>query len=244
MHPDNIMPGLYNGVGYDIMQSIGFVLAASYCLLAGLKLGIKKSQLIIAIAGGFFAQLFGGMVIPLVYKIFVLRTPVYQLQGFCPGRYFHSAFLSILIYALLVAKFFKWPVKKILDELIIAIMIMSSIGRIGCILTGCCEGKPIPLPGTTFNPDLVTYPVQIYMFLCEILILGMLVWINRKKKHDGRTFWYGILLYSFYRFFIEFLRTNPVFILGLTHAQCFSLVTLCISAVYLLYKSFCKPKDV
>ena len=62
--------------------------------------------------------------------------------------------------------------------------------------------------------------------------------IDRGEKYDGQTFWVGIFLYSIYRFLIEFYRTNPIFLYGLTHAQFFSIITLSISGFYLYFKKF------
>ena len=76
----------------------------------------------------------------------------------------------------------------------------------------------------------------------ELFICLLLIQINKKKKYDGQTFWVAVLLYSIYRFFIEFFRTNPFFLLGLTHAQVFSLLTLFLAwAVLGHHKHATKP---
>ncbi|MDD5436682.1 MAG: prolipoprotein diacylglyceryl transferase [Candidatus Omnitrophica bacterium] len=240
MHPYFRFFGLQI-IAYDLMQITGFILAASYCLLAGLRLKISGKRLIAVIAAGFFVQFFGGMVIPLIYRYAACSAPL-AARAFncCPGRYFHSSFLFILIYVLLISGFFRWPVRKVMDILMVAVMIMSSVGRIGCFLEGCCGGKPANLPWAMHfpsNPAVGVHPTQIYMFFAELLILGALLIIDRNKKYDGQTFWSGILLYSIYRFWVEYYRTNPVFMLGLTHAQYFSMITFFFAVLYMIRRS-------
>ena len=178
------------------------------------------------------------MLIPFIYKNIILgANATFEFWKYCPGRYFHSSFLTVLAYVLLVSKFLKWPTRKILDILVIAVMIMSSIGRIGCFFEGCCGGKQANVPWAMkfpSNPAVGVHPTQIYMFLAELLILAALVMIDRKKRYDSQTFWCGVFLYSVYRFCVEFYRTNPVFILGLTHAQYFSILTFFLSILYLV----------
>ena len=237
MHPYFRFFGLQIAL-YDLMQIAGFLFAASYCLSAGLRLKIDRRHLITIIVIGFFIQFFGGMVIPLIYRYAVCSMPLAARPfSCCPGRYFHSSFLFILIYVLLVSGFFRWPVRKVMDILMIAVMIMSSVGRIGCFFEGCCGGKPTNLPWAMrfpSNPLVGIHPTQIYMLFAELLILGALVMIDRNKKYDGRTFWSGMLMYSIYRFWIEYYRTNPVFMLGMTHAQYFSIITFLLAVFYMI----------
>jgi phosphatidylglycerol:prolipoprotein diacylglycerol transferase len=203
--------------------------------------GIRRSHLLWGIAGAFFIQFLGGALIPNLYTLL-------YFQSFAPskssGRYFHSVFFSVLIYGLVLCKALRWPVKKCLDHYAIAAMIMSSIGRIGCFFQGCCSGKPTALPwGVRFpdRPDVTVHPTQIYSFALEFLILVFLLWKNKHKTYDGQTFWTGVFWYSVYRFFIEFLRTNPLFLFGLTHAQVFSALSFALSVWVLLKHRPAKP---
>ena len=128
-----------------------------------------------------------------------------------------------------------------LDNLMVSVMIMSTVGRIGCFAEGCCSGKPTSVPWAIrlpLNPGVAVHPTQVYMFFSELAIVWILIYIQKKRKYDGQTFWAGIFLYSIYRFLIEFYRINPVFVYGLTHAQVFSIITLFISGFYLYFRKF------
>jgi phosphatidylglycerol---prolipoprotein diacylglyceryl transferase len=227
----------YKILWYNIMTIAGLAVAYVYLYYAFASLGIPRLQIFLYLALGLAVQYLGGMLIPFLYRwIYRGQTPWLNVWDKGPGRYFHSVFLSMILFTVVFARAFRWPGKKILDRFMIAAMIASAVGRVGCYLQGCCRGKPSDIfCAIRFPRDPLTplHPVQVYMFIAESLIVGFLFFLIRRKHEDGEIFWKGMGVYSLYRFLIEFLRTNPVFILGLTHAQVFSLLALVLSVCVL-----------
>ena len=93
------------------------------------------------------------------------------------------------------------------------------VGRLGCLMAGCCYGRPTDVAwavtftdpvanlnvGTPLNVPL--HPTQVYESLAGLVILGLLLLIERRgRPFAGRTFWSFVLLYSVSRFVIEFYR--------------------------------------
>lgn len=233
-------------LSYDLMTLISVIAICFYCYHSFVTIPIKKHQIYIYILFGFFVQFFGGMILPFLYRwVYFGQRPWLDIIQKSPGRYFHSVFLSMLIYTLLASKIWKWPTRKILDRFMIATLIASAIGRIGCFLHGCCKGKPCNLPWAvhvTNNPEMGLHPTQIYMFIVETALVFYLLRLRRHQRFDGETFWRGFFLYSIYRFLIEFVRTNPPAVFGLTHAQIFSGVGVGLSACVLSYYNDKFPK--
>ncbi len=227
---------------YALCQLLGYVVISVYMVHEITKIQyIRRDHVLLVIFLGFFVQYFGGSILPYLYKwIYFHKVPDWR-SFYRAGRYFHSVFLSYLAYLLLMCAWFRWPTKKVLDIFAIAVLIMSPIGRIGCFFQGCCVGKPaLPPWGISFPVYQGAYliPTQLYMLGIEMFLCFLLIQINKKKKYDGQTFWIAVFLYSFYRFLIEFLRSNPIFIFGLTHAQVFSIFTFCVAGGILnRYKS-------
>ncbi len=198
------------------------------------KFGQFDSELYIL--GLFATQPIGGQIIPFIYKwYFIGHFPQSELGS--AGRYFHSALLTAVAYTIIYCKIKKWPTKRILDYLAISACLMSAIGRIGCFLGGCCGGKPTDLPwGVRFPRETFhIHPTQLYHFGFEFFILfPLLIWINNRKRFEGETFWMFIWIYSFFRFWIEFIRMNPVAWADLTHAQIFSAIAVFVSGIILI----------
>ena len=97
-----------------------------------------------------------------------------------------------------------------------------AIGRLGCLMAGCCYGRPTDVPwGITFTNTLAAtnvgtplqislHPTQIYEAIAELIILAFLLAGERRwRLFPGRTFWTYLLLYPTARFIIEFYRGDP-----------------------------------
>jgi phosphatidylglycerol:prolipoprotein diacylglycerol transferase len=119
---------------------------------------------------------------------------------------------------------------KSLDLLAPFIALGQAIGRIGCLLNGCCFGRESKF-GLYFKLfDQTLIPTQLYSSLLLLLIFLILRFKQNSKHLPGEIFCSYIFLYSLKRFFIEFLRNDsPRIFYGLTLFQILSLLTLVIS---------------
>mgnify|MGYP001227135695 CR=1 FL=1 len=98
----------------------------------------------------------------------------------------------------------------------------QAVGRMGCLLAGCCYGQTTEVPwGITFTNTLAAanvgtpldkalHPTQLYEAAAMLLVLGLLLAGERRwKPFAGRSFWTYLLLYGSARFIIEFYRGDP-----------------------------------
>jgi len=140
------------------------------------------------------------------------------------------------------------------DAFAIAIPIGHSIGRIGCLLTGCCYGTHTALPWGIQYPEnsfpyllhrhgnlipdsavasLSVHPIPIYEIVFNILLFIVMIKIRDHFKTNGGLFRFYILSYCMFRFFEEFLRadTGASIFFNLKLIQ----INLLISIVWILY---------
>ena len=116
----------------------------------------------------------------------------------------------------------KLPLWTTCDLFAPGIALAQGVGRLGCLLAGCCYGKATDLPwGITFTNtlaaanvgtplDIALHPTQLYEAAAMLLVLGLLLAGERRwKPFAGRTFWTSLLLYGSGRFIIEFYRGDP-----------------------------------
>lgn len=116
----------------------------------------------------------------------------------------------------------KLPLWTTCDLFAPGIALAQGVGRLGCLLAGCCYGKVTDLPwGITFTSTLAAanvgtpleialHPTQIYEAAAALLILGaLLVGERHWRPFPGRTFWTYLLLYGTVRLVIEFYRGDP-----------------------------------
>jgi len=123
------------------------------------------------------------------------------------------------------------------DFIIPYLALAQAIGRVGCFLNGCCYGKATDSIFGVYFPGYILkiHPTQLYSALSLMVIYAILHVVYRIRKFNGQVFFSYLILYSLFRFFIEFLRANPIFMFGFTIHQYASLV-LCLMSIGLYIK--------
>ncbi len=135
---------------------------------------------------------------------------------------FYGGLLLAVAVAFWYMRRHRLPVWTTCDAFAPGIALGQAVGRIGCLMAGCCYGTPTDLPwGVTFtNPlaaanvgtplDVSLHPTQLYESAAVLAILGILLLAERRgTSFPGRTFWSYLLLYPCARFAIEFFRGDP-----------------------------------
>jgi len=153
------------------------------------------------------------------------------------GLAFQGALAAAFIVGIIAARIKGISFWKGADLFAPYIALGQSIGRIGCFLNGCCYGLVtndffgVTFPGEAF----MRIPVQIYSSVCLFFVALFLIFIRKKCSFKGCLFCMYLIMYSIFRFFIDFLRidTPPVF-LGLHLAQLISIGTLVFGIALLL----------
>ena len=116
---------------------------------------------------------------------------------------------------------------KIADLFAPSVMIAYAIGRIGCLLNGCCYGGPTNMPwGIRFFDDghwtPPSHPTQLYASLLSLVFFAGLVWLERRRTYFGQIACWYLVGASVERFLMEIWRagtTSDVVALGLTDVQ-------------------------
>jgi phosphatidylglycerol:prolipoprotein diacylglycerol transferase len=113
----------------------------------------------------------------------------------------------------------KLNILKVADLLSPFVALGQAIGRLGCLLNGCCGGRTV-------------ISLQIYSSFILILIFIVLRFLQEKPHKEGEVFFAYLILYSLKRFCIEFWRADykSVFA-GLTLFQLISAVVLLIGLI-------------
>jgi phosphatidylglycerol:prolipoprotein diacylglycerol transferase len=135
--------------------------------------------------------------------------------------WFGGLFLASVV-ALVYLRKKKLPAYKTFDLIVPYLALAQAIGRIGCLLNGCCFGRTIFIP------------IQIYSSAILILIFMVLRFMQNRPHREGQIFFAYLLLYSLKRFFIEFWRVdNPAVFFGLTLFQLISIMVFLAAVIKL-----------
>jgi len=162
------------------------------------------------------------------------------------GLVYYGGLVGGIVAGMIYIRWKKMPLWKTADVLAPSIALGSFLGRVGCLLNGCCYGKPTDLPWPwaiqfpngsyawdqqlqqglpgvgPSTPSLPVYPTEIYDGLLNLALYFFLAWLFRHKKFDGQIFSTYLLCYAVARGIVECFRgdyTNLHYHLGLTPAQ-------------------------
>ncbi len=148
---------------YGLMMVIGF-LAAVY-LIRRLSRNITPDPQLITNAALY--SLIGGVVgARLFYVIHYFEhfkeNPVSVFAIWHGGLELLGGVILAIIIIFFYLLYHKLPIRQYLDILAIALMLALVFGRIGCLLNGCCFGKPTELPwAVRFPYNSIAYLSQI-----------------------------------------------------------------------------------
>ena len=176
------------------------------------------------------------------------------------GATIFGAILGGTLAASIAARVMGISIGHFANIVALGLPLSQAIGRVGCILNGCCYGKPTALPWgvvwthprsyayqDTFLRGIAVHPTQVYELIWNLFFVFTTVWLVRKRllKRGWMLYLLYISVYSFGRFFITLLRVNEPFLFGLQQAQVVSLLVLAIAIpllVYLLRKPVSQPE--
>ncbi len=118
----------------------------------------------------------------------------------------------------------KLPLWKVLDLVAPYLALGQAIGRIGCLLNGCCFGRPVSW-GLYFPVHQARlHPTQMYLTGGFLAVFFVLRRYQEGRLGTGRVFVLYIFLASAWRFIVEFFRADHYhFFLGLSVFQWMSL---------------------
>ena len=225
-----------------VLLKLPFFILYSYPLFMGLAWGVgfyltqylfekcneDTSVLLKLFFGVFVSAWIGAKVFFLLFsaqhKIYqYLYADYFWLGG---GFVFYGGLIFGLFFYLAYTLIFKKFNFQKSYLLIPGLIFGHAIGRIGCLLTGCCYGSKCTLPWAVKIAEEYRHPVQLYEAIA-LLCLGYfsLTWIKAKKSNINIITNY-LLYYSILRFMLEFFRGDEVrgvFWLSLSASQIISI---------------------
>ena len=172
-------------------------------------------------------------------------TEIFMVQH--GGLVYYGGLIGASVGCILYARLKKLPLWPLADILAPSIALGCFFGRWGCLMNGCCFGRPTTMPwgiqfpasasaaGNFTYPNYV-HPTEIYDSLLNLALYGFLAWLYRRHKFDGQVFAVYLIGYAILRSFVELFRgdyTPAHYWGGLTPAQIMSIGTVLFGAVLL-----------
>lgn len=233
MLPEICQIGGFTIYSYGLMMVLAFFVCAYLASFQARREGVSPELIFNLCFFIFIFGLIGARVFYLFSNLgFYLRNPLEIIMLQHGGMAWFGGLIFGAGASIIFIKKNKLKLFKILDLLIPFVALAQSIGRIGCLLNGCCFGRPSEF-GIYFKVfGRVLIPTQLYSSLLLLLIFFILRFIQDRKHAAGEVLCAYLFLYSIKRFFIEYFRNDsPRIFYELTLFQILSLAVFFISLV-------------
>lgn len=146
------------------------------------------------------------------------------------GLTYYGGFLGASLAAWFLLRADKFPFWKAADMAGMVVPVGLAFGRLGCLLGGCCFGRPLSGPlGLVFPPysaassaqardgllegahlhSLSVHPTQLYEAWGSFAIaVWLILSVHGKKRYDGQVFVAFVGSYAALRFVLEMVRAD------------------------------------
>ncbi|MBT3181409.1 MAG: prolipoprotein diacylglyceryl transferase [Deltaproteobacteria bacterium] len=222
MYPVLFKIPLFGGITihtYGVLVATGFVLGISWAVHESKRLGQDPAKMLDLV----FYLLIAAIVGSRVFHVFIsqrtefFQNPLILFQVWRGGLVFYGGLICCLLVAVWFIRRHKMKLLITLDIFAPAISIGHAVGRIGCLMAGCCYGREashgawysLTFPGVvdSFAPGgTPLFPTQLMEVTGELIILSILMIVRRFKRFDGQLMATYLMLYAVLRYFNEFFR--------------------------------------
>lgn len=220
MYPKLFELGAINIYTYGVLLAAAYLTGLQVALVRARRRGLDPNRVMdlgiyIIISALIGAKL---MLVIVEFEHFSLSLADLGALVRSGGVFYGGLFLAVPV-ALWYMRRHRMPIWTTCDIFAPGIALGHAIGRLGCLMAGCCFGRPTSVPwGITFTSPLAAsnvgtplgvalHPTQLYESGVELFIFTFLLLTERRgRPFRGRTFWAYVLLYGIARFIIELYR--------------------------------------
>ncbi len=241
---------------YGIIGILAFILAYFYARSKARLYNIDKQDVLYAACYGAVGLFIGAKLLyflALLPKFVshideVILHPKEAIEYFLGGFVFYGGLIGLLIGVIIYCRKFQLSVISYANIIAPGILIVHSLGRIGCFFAGCCYGieydgpLSITFPVNHFTMEMAgvpRFPVQLLESLLNLLMFVVLFVYGRKKRPEGQLLGIYLIFYSTVRFALEYVRADAVrgVFWGISTSQWISLGLLPLGMIITIYST-------
>lgn len=219
MHPTLVDLGFYQLPSYGVLVALGVVAGLLTLKRRGDRAGLDGAQLVdVGLWLVIWALVGAKGLLVLVELPRYLHDPAELVGLVRAGGVFLGGFLAAIVAAIVLFRRHRLPALATMDAFIPSVALGQAIGRIGCLLAGCCWGSRCNLPwaitytdpaaaanvGTPLHVALHPYPA--YESLLDFGLYLVLELLYSRRPSAGRVFATYLLAYGSGRFLLELTR--------------------------------------
>lgn len=206
--------------GYGLMMALGIFTAYYLLEYRAKKRGMDPDKIFYLTVWAVVSGLLGAKVLYLITRLpDLIADPSLIWQSIKDGFVVYGSIIGGVLGAFVYCKIGKLPFLKVFDLTVPGLALAQGIGRIGCLLAGCCYGmevaedNPIAIVfhDSHYAPnDIPLLPTQIISSVLNVLHFAVLMLLSKKLKKDGQVATCYLIFYSIGRFILEYFRGDLI----------------------------------
>ena len=161
------------------------------------------------------------------------------------GLTIFGAILGGLLGVWIYCRLHRVPFAPLADLAAPGIILAQAVGRVGCILNGCCYGEPTSswcafiYPVSHASHGIPVHPTQLYELLGDLVIFALLFWVFRGRlRPHGSLLALYLVLFSILTFTVRFWRGDTAPFLGpIQEGQLISILVFLVAATWMVVKT-------
>ena len=241
---------------YGVLMLIAVILVFVLAFLRARKRAVQiDDMLIIGAFSLLFAITFANLLYILVsYSVTEIVSAVlngrFEMFG---GLVYYGGLVGGVLGGILGTKVAKVNTQIVENAVIPYLPIGHAVGRIGCVMAGCCHGMEYEGIFSVHYPKSIAglpadqgyFPVQILEAVLNVFIALFLIWYSKRDREPFKILSLYVLLYAVSRFLLEFLRGDKMrgIYFGVSLSQWIAIMLFIISIGYLVNLKFKKRSD-
>lgn len=216
---------------YGVLIAMGFMAAIYLARIQASRQGEDPDQIADLCFYLLLSGIVGGRIVYILTNLkSYMQHPweiVFLWKG---GLVFYGGFIGAVLFLIYYTTRYRISFLKLADLLVPSLALAHVFGRLGCLVGGCCYGKPTNLPwGIVFPkgsmphqdqwvsgliaanaPALPIHPTQLYEAGAELCLFTLLVAMGPYKRFHGQLFLIWLALYPIARTLIEMFRGDAI----------------------------------
>jgi Prolipoprotein diacylglyceryl transferase len=213
--------------------------AFQVCGLVGLASSVTLTAILVAHLG-FSLWVMGALILSGIFTFLGLAMVTKIITGYENLIYYYHEIAILIVFTILL-KLLRQPVLAYLDFGILGISAFLVFGRVGCLMVGCCYGKPCRW-GVSYRKEHAVagfprflvgvrlFPIQGVESLWALCLTILGTILALRGNHPGEALALYVSGYGLGRFCFEFMRGDQErrYFWGFSEAQWISLILICI----------------
>lgn len=233
---------------YGVLIAVAFMVGITWTLREARRAGMDREKVLDLTYYVIIAAIVGSRLLYVVieYERYVSQ-PLNIFKIWEGGLVFYGGLLACVAVSWWYTRRHQWSLRSTADLYMPGVALGHAIGRLGCLMAGCCYGKPVegdpwwaisfPVSDVSLAPaNMPLYPTQVLESLTELAIFAVLIVIRRHKRFSGQVFLTYLILYGLGRSLLEVLRGDAIRGYVIPHylstSQFISLVVVSIAVLY------------